>query len=54
MKNYQFYLEGLEKYVWFEEESENLARAGVWNSLSNDEQDIVVSIDCVDVKEVDQ
>lgn len=50
-KSYLFYIEGLNREVWFAEETEKLARAGVWNSLTNDEQDAVVQIECIDVKE---
>ena len=52
MKNYLFYIEGLNREMWFEEETEKLAHAGVWNSLTNEEQDRVVQIECIDEEQV--
>ena len=52
MKEYLFYIEGLNREVWFKEETERLAHAGVWQSLTNDEQDAVVQIECIDEREL--
>ena len=52
MTEYLFYIEGLNREVWFAEETERLAHAGVWQSLTNYEQDAVVQIECIDQREV--
>jgi len=54
MKEYLFYIEGLNREVWFKESTERLAHAGVWQSLTNYEQDAVVQIECIDEREVEE
>ena len=44
---FTFYIDGLNRETTFEEETEGLAQAGVWNDLTNDEQDAVIKIECI-------
>lgn len=48
MKTYLFYIEGLDREVEQDGESESAARKALWDSLSDDERDRVVIIECVD------
>ena len=50
---YLFYIEGLEREVWQESETERLAKKKLWESLSEFEQDHVVQIECID-EEIDE
>jgi len=48
---YLFYIEGLDREEWVSGESEKLARNKLWNSLDSFEQDWVVQIECLDMRE---
>lgn len=48
MKEYLFYIEGLNRKEWVYGETEKFARTKLWNSLTNFEQDAVVQIECID------
>ena len=52
LKEFLFYIEGLNREVWFKERTEGLARAGVWQSLTDEEQDAVAQIECIDERSV--
>ena len=54
MKEFLFYIEGLNREVWFKEETERLAHAGIWKSLTNEEQDAVVQIEWLDVRDISE
>ncbi len=45
---YLFYIEGLNREVWQEGDSEKAARNALWKGLSDAEQNAVVQIDCID------
>lgn len=51
-KEFLFYIEGINREMWFQEETEKLAHAGVWMSLTNEEQDAVVQIECIDERDI--
>ncbi len=49
MKRFTFFVEGLNREIEIDTDSdEKDARAKLWNDLTNDEQDAVVLIDCID------
>lgn len=48
---YLFFIEGLNREVWQEGESEKAARKALWDSLSDTERNAVVQIDCIDEAE---
>ena len=43
-----FYIEGLGREQWQLGDTEGRARKELWNALSNDEQNAVVQIECID------
>lgn len=45
---YQFFIEGLNREVWQAAASEKEARQALWESLSHEEQNCVVQIECID------
>jgi hypothetical protein len=48
LKIFTFYLDGLNREVDQVAETEKAARAALWSGLSDDEQDSVRSIECID------
>ena len=48
---YEFYVEGLEKFYWIVDNSEKAARNQLWNKLDSYEQNSVVQIECIDIKD---
>jgi len=51
MHKYTFYVEGLGREFDIRAENEKDARNALWNSMSPDEMDSVVQIECVDYRE---
>ena len=51
MKNYMFYIEGLDREVWQIGISEKDAKEKIWNKLSATEKNAVVIFDCIDEQE---
>lgn len=43
-----FFIEGLNREVWQEGENRKAARKSLWDGLSDDEQNRVVQIECID------
>ena len=52
MKEYLFYIDGLNREVWQKGESERVAHKSLWDSLDSDEKDMVVIFDCIDEREL--
>ena len=53
MERFTFYIEGLNREAQVDtEDGQKDAYAMVWNDLTNDEQDAVISIDCLDQVEI--
>ena len=51
MKEYLFYIEGLDQEVWQEGISRSAAHTALWESLQPDECERVVQMDCIDERE---
>lgn len=52
MSEFLFYIEGLNREVWVESETERAAMSKLWHSLAFYEQDRVVCLDCIDERKV--
>ncbi|MCU6502265.1 hypothetical protein LPN04_31170 [Rugamonas sp. A1-17] len=50
---YLFYIEGLDREVWQAGASSKYARAALWKSLTDSEQNAVVQIECIDERETE-
>jgi hypothetical protein len=48
---YLFFIEGLNREVWQAGASSKFARAALWASLTDTEQNAVVQIECIDERE---
>jgi hypothetical protein len=45
---YLFFIEGLNREVWQAADDRKAARKAVWSALTDDEQNRVVQIECID------
>jgi hypothetical protein len=52
MSEFLFYIEGLNREVWVEGETERAAMSKLWNALESNEQDRVACLDCIDERKV--
>jgi hypothetical protein len=46
--NYLFYIEGLNREVWQCGDSQKIAHSHIWDSLSDEDKNRVVQIECID------
>lgn len=51
IKEYLFYIEGLNREVWQAGASSKFARAALWAGLTDTEQNAVIQIECIDERE---
>lgn len=51
MKEYLFFIEGLNREVWQSGTTEKEAKNALWLSLSSGERDAVVIFDCIDERQ---
>ena len=52
MNNYLIYFDGLEQEAWFEAETEKEAYKKAAASLTDDEHDNLITMDCIDMEPV--